>query len=197
MCMPKNQPNKISITSVLKGKPIIADMYVRRFAFKDIPRDDEGLTKFLYKVYQEKDAIMEYYQTHNNTFPEGMFWIIVIINQVIHVCEDYERKCIFFCFAYTIFIIPVCLGCVKMPLGKAGHHIPLYLSILGGFAGSLIYWAANAFWFAPSVPQMVAVTSVVGTRELPSISHDDNNGKHRNNYDYTNNLFILLQYMLQ
>lgn len=103
--MPKNQPNAISITSVLKGKPIVADMYVRRFVFKDLPTDEEGLTKFLYKLYQEKDAVMEYYQTHNNTFPEGeavngfllitIFFvriIAVIINEGRHHNSDGMRK---------------------------------------------------------------------------------------------------------
>ncbi|OQR78485.1 1-acyl-sn-glycerol-3-phosphate acyltransferase gamma-like [Tropilaelaps mercedesae] len=123
ICMPKNQPNKVGMMTVLQGRPIEADMYVRRFAFKDLPTDQEGLTSFLYRTYQEKDAIMEYYQTHDNKFPEG---------------------------------------CVLMNLERPPSHMPVYLTLLGGFAGSFVYWTANAFWLSPSVLQMVAVSSIVG-----------------------------------
>jgi len=71
LVLPKDQPNPPNMSSILLGKPVIGDMYFRRFALKDLPEDDEGLTKFLYKLYQEKDGIMEYYQTHGNTFPPG------------------------------------------------------------------------------------------------------------------------------
>ncbi|XP_022651159.1 1-acyl-sn-glycerol-3-phosphate acyltransferase gamma-like isoform X2 [Varroa destructor] len=122
IAMPKNQNNPASISTILRGKPIIADMYVRRFAFKDLPTDDEKLKAFLYRLYQEKDDIMEYYLTHNYTFPKG---------------------------------------CVRMSISRPPHRATIYLTLLGGFAGSFLYWAVNAFYLAPSFPQMVTVSSIV------------------------------------
>jgi len=71
LVLPSGQPNPPTMSSILLGKPVVGDMYIRRFALKDLPEDEEGISKFLYKLYEEKDEIMEYYNTHNNTFPAG------------------------------------------------------------------------------------------------------------------------------
>lgn len=71
LCIPKDAKFPPTLKSLLQGKPCYADMYVRRYALDDLPDNEEDLKKFLYKMYENKDKLTEYYHTHNNTFPEG------------------------------------------------------------------------------------------------------------------------------
>ncbi|KAL6059831.1 1-acylglycerol-3-phosphate O-acyltransferase [Balamuthia mandrillaris] len=43
-------------------------IHVRRYAFKDIPSDEEGMKEWLFKVYRDKDRLIEYFREHG-TFP--------------------------------------------------------------------------------------------------------------------------------
>lgn len=71
LCIPKESKYPATIKSLLQGKPVHADMYIRRFALSDLPDNEEDLKKFLYKMYEDKDKLTEYYHTHNNEFPKG------------------------------------------------------------------------------------------------------------------------------
>ncbi|XP_003748484.1 1-acyl-sn-glycerol-3-phosphate acyltransferase gamma [Galendromus occidentalis] len=71
LCVPKDVEYPPTFTSLLQGKPCHGDMYVRRYAIDDLPDNEEDLKKFLYKIYEDKDKVTEYYHTHNNEFPKG------------------------------------------------------------------------------------------------------------------------------
>lgn len=45
----------------IKGYVQRVHMHVRRFEIKDLPFDDESLTRWLYKCFQEKDALLDCY----------------------------------------------------------------------------------------------------------------------------------------
>jgi len=123
LCIPKNADNPPTLKSLLQGKPCYADMYVRRHALSDLPQTEEGLKDFLYKMYQDKDELTEYYHTHNNQFPPGYFELPI------------------------------------KPLLRPGL---IHLGMVAAFAIPMAYWTANAFWLAPSIPQMIAIVSSFG-----------------------------------
>ena len=41
-----------TLTSVIRGKETVANMYIRRFDVKDIPKDEEGSSAWLFKLFQ-------------------------------------------------------------------------------------------------------------------------------------------------
>lgn len=123
LCIPKDATNKPSFTSLLQGKPVYADMYIRRHAIDKLPKDDEGLKKFLYQMYEGKDKLADYYHTHGNKFPEG---------------------------------------CVELPVPPRALPGLIHLGMFSAFTIPMIYWALNAFWFSPSILQMVTITTIFG-----------------------------------
>lgn len=48
-----------TLTSILCGKSTEASMYIREFQLKDIPRDEDGSSAWLMKLFQEKDTMKE------------------------------------------------------------------------------------------------------------------------------------------
>ncbi|KAH1173876.1 1-acyl-sn-glycerol-3-phosphate acyltransferase delta isoform X1 [Mauremys mutica] len=53
-----------TLLGVLNGKKYHADLYVRRIPLEEVPEDEQECSKWLHKLYQEKDAFQEeYYRT--------------------------------------------------------------------------------------------------------------------------------------
>ncbi|XP_023322633.1 1-acyl-sn-glycerol-3-phosphate acyltransferase delta isoform X2 [Eurytemora carolleeae] len=50
-----------TLTSAIRGKETVANMYIRKFDLKDIPKDEEGSSAWLMKLFQEKDALKDSY----------------------------------------------------------------------------------------------------------------------------------------
>jgi len=46
-----------TLTEVLNGRASVANMYIRKFSLKDIPKDEEAASQWLMKLYQEKDDL--------------------------------------------------------------------------------------------------------------------------------------------
>lgn len=51
-----------TLLGVLNGKKYTADLSVRRFPVEEIPDDEKECAQWLHKLYQEKDALQEYYE---------------------------------------------------------------------------------------------------------------------------------------
>ncbi|XP_075780689.1 1-acyl-sn-glycerol-3-phosphate acyltransferase delta isoform X2 [Pelodiscus sinensis] len=57
-----------TLLGVLNGKKYHADLYVRRIPLEEVPEDEQECSKWLHRLYQEKDAFQEdYYRT--GTYP--------------------------------------------------------------------------------------------------------------------------------
>ncbi len=41
-----------TLTSAIRGKETVANMYIRKFDLKDIPKDEEGSSAWLMKLFQ-------------------------------------------------------------------------------------------------------------------------------------------------
>uniref|UniRef100_A0ABM5FZ25 1-acyl-sn-glycerol-3-phosphate acyltransferase delta n=1 Tax=Pogona vitticeps TaxID=103695 RepID=A0ABM5FZ25_9SAUR len=53
-----------TLLGVLNGKKYHADLYVRRIPLEEVPEDEQECSKWLHKLYQEKDSFQEeYYRT--------------------------------------------------------------------------------------------------------------------------------------
>jgi len=50
-----------SMANLLAGKKTVGNIYVRRIPMEDIPRDAEGSSKWLMKLFEEKDALKSNY----------------------------------------------------------------------------------------------------------------------------------------
>lgn len=48
-----------TLTSVLEGRRTEANMYIREYSLQDIPKDDEGSSKWLMNLFKEKDLLKE------------------------------------------------------------------------------------------------------------------------------------------
>lgn len=48
-----------TLTSILYGKPTVANMYIRQFELSDIPKDEAGSAAWLINLFKEKDALKE------------------------------------------------------------------------------------------------------------------------------------------
>jgi len=50
-----------TISSVLLGRKTVAEAYIRKFNLNDVPKDDDGSSKFLMDVYKSKDELIDNY----------------------------------------------------------------------------------------------------------------------------------------
>lgn len=58
-----------TLSNMVKGRPIHADVFMERIPFKDIPTDsEEEINQFLIDLYLRKDKLMDHY-LENGKFP--------------------------------------------------------------------------------------------------------------------------------
>lgn len=50
-----------TMSNILLGRTTVGEVYIRRFSVDDVPKDSEGATKFLMKLYEDKDALIDSY----------------------------------------------------------------------------------------------------------------------------------------
>lgn len=50
-----------TISSILLGRKVVAEAYIRKFDLSDVPKDSEGSSKFLMDVYKSKDELIDNY----------------------------------------------------------------------------------------------------------------------------------------
>lgn len=68
---PSDGATLATLATVLMGKRIVGDVYLRRFNTVDISKDDEGAHDFLMQVYKDKDVLLDSYkQTGGRSFTE-------------------------------------------------------------------------------------------------------------------------------
>jgi lysophosphatidic acid acyltransferase/lysophosphatidylinositol acyltransferase len=96
---PKDMKDEPTITSILEGKPLNADLYLRKIPLSEVPTDtEEDISKFMYNLYHKKDQLMECHDL-NGTFPgirvqyprrlapliNWMGWFIIITVSLIYI----------------------------------------------------------------------------------------------------------------
>lgn len=47
--------------NILCGKPMICEIYIRRFNFDDLPDDENGISEWLQQLFREKDELLDSY----------------------------------------------------------------------------------------------------------------------------------------
>ncbi|XP_075965357.1 1-acyl-sn-glycerol-3-phosphate acyltransferase gamma [Anarhichas minor] len=86
-----------TLLGIVNGKKYKADLSVRRFPVEDIPADEKECAIWLHKLYQEKDALQEFYKkegkfpgptitTHRRpwTLLNFMFWATLLLSPLIN-----------------------------------------------------------------------------------------------------------------
>lgn len=110
---------KPTFTNILKGKPLVGHLYLQRIAMEKVPTaSDEELNKFLFKLYEEKDKLVEEFQrekTFNSKYTieceprlvpllNMLFWltaVTVVFFGTIYVLVAYK----FYTLLTTIVVI--------------------------------------------------------------------------------------------
>jgi len=102
-----------TLTSVLQGRRTVANLYIRKFYLKDIPKDDEGSSAWLMNLFKEKDALKEsFMQTGSFSKLSGL---------PVHEKIQHETK------LYSLLVFSVLNCCV---------HIPLFYTLI--FGGTIV-----------------------------------------------------------
>ena len=82
---PSDGATLATLATVLMGKRIVGDIYLRRFNTVDISKDDEGAHDFLMQVYKDKDVLLDSYkQTGGRSFTERNDFPHVQVNTHTH-----------------------------------------------------------------------------------------------------------------
>ncbi|CAF1140090.1 unnamed protein product [Rotaria sp. Silwood1] len=63
----KKSGAKPRLLSIIEGRSCQAEIFVRRIPLSEIPKDSNGCNNWVYKLYEEKDKIYDYF-VHHDTF---------------------------------------------------------------------------------------------------------------------------------
>ncbi|CAG0914501.1 unnamed protein product, partial [Notodromas monacha] len=61
--------DKISLSTLLKGEPLLCDLFMERLEVKDIPTSDEGINQWMIDLFKRKDEMFDHYMRTNEFFP--------------------------------------------------------------------------------------------------------------------------------
>lgn len=113
-----------TIIDAMDGKKIFAEVYVTMHLTKDIPRRTEDATKYLMKMYEDKDRVKDYYLKNGrfetppnykvfNVKPKlsgvinTFFWTSVAWLFLIWLCYDMTKIGSYFQFAFVLLLIAI------------------------------------------------------------------------------------------
>lgn len=68
----KNTGADPTLLSILKGRSCQAEMFIRRIPVTEIPKDTEGSSNWVHKLYREKDEIYDYFVRHDTFEGNGL-----------------------------------------------------------------------------------------------------------------------------
>lgn len=131
-----------TLTSALCGRETEANMYIRKFALEDIPKDEEGSAGWLLQLFQEKDRLKEsFIQTGDWAQQSGL---------PSQPCHSIERRCC------SLVVMGVLNSLVNIPL--------LYLLVTGGFTTRLVLAVVYSLsWLA--MRKLVNITKISKSSE--------------------------------
>lgn len=126
-----------TLTSVLQGRTVVANMYIRKFLLDDIPKDEAGSSQWLMDLFKEKDAMKEsFLQT-------GCFSALSGVPK--HDKITHKAK------VYSLLVVVILNCCVLLPL--------IYLLVFGGLYVRLVLLAVLLLsWLA--MQRLVNITKI-------------------------------------
>ncbi|CAG2102137.1 unnamed protein product [Medioppia subpectinata] len=121
-----------SFTSILRGKPLYGDFYLRKIPVSEVPTDsEEEISTFLYDLYKKKDNLMEYHEK-NGKFPgilvetprriapliNWMVWFVFVVISLAYILFNVFASGNLYLIIITTLIFAFALGSVYVMIGS-------------------------------------------------------------------------------
>ncbi|CAF5038053.1 unnamed protein product [Rotaria magnacalcarata] len=123
----KNNGAEPTFLSILKGRSCQAEMFIRRIPISEIPKDTQGCSDWVHKLYGEKDKIYDYFVRHDTfegnginrvTIPRNYYdlliqlgWVIIVgIPSICYLTKFLWTSSLIAQFIFLILIILAPIG---------------------------------------------------------------------------------------
>ncbi|XP_054161426.1 1-acyl-sn-glycerol-3-phosphate acyltransferase delta-like [Oppia nitens] len=121
-----------TFTSIVKGKQLVGDFYLRKVPISQVPTDSEDdISNFLYDFYQKKDNLMDYHK-ENDKFPgilvdkprrivpliNWMSWFAVVMISLTYILFNVFTSGNLYLIITTTVIFAIALGSVYVMIGS-------------------------------------------------------------------------------
>nr|CAB3220647.1 1-acyl-sn-glycerol-3-phosphate acyltransferase delta-like [Phallusia mammillata] len=144
-----------TLSDLLKGISIRADVYLRRIPMEEVPEDSEKCSEFVHTTYQEKDDLCEYY-AQNDKFPttDKSGSDEVLVKQITRT-----SRALFFMIVWTaVFAAPGLYLTLKIVFGGSVIMYVVTLTTIALFF--LLYWLMIGLGTAQSTYSFMNVVSL-------------------------------------
>ena len=121
----ESKGSKATVMDVLDGKKIFAEIYVKIHLTENVPRTaEQDATKFLMKMYEDKDRVKDYYLNHGrfetppnykvfNVEPKisgiinTFFWFTTVWSFLIWLCYNMIENGSYYKFAFVLLFLSI------------------------------------------------------------------------------------------